>query len=263
MNGIIAMFRLSLIRQALVLVVFLVLCTDGFAQSTPAGRQLLDAMITALGGETFLKATEMQTSGRFFMFNKKGELSQSDVYTSYLKYPDMDRIEFGKDKIKPARINRGLEGWNITPPKKGKDPEVAPQSVADCEEFLRVFRTRFNYVIRFVVNTPRASVLNTGSETVDLKRADILEIRDAEKNLLRVFVDRETRLPVKVQTRLASESFTDETLYANWHRFNGVMTPLRVVQYRDGVKTQETFVDTAAYNTGLPDSLFAPPEKTK
>jgi len=36
-----------------------------------------------------------------------------------------------------------------------------------------------------------------------------------------------------------------------------------VVRYRDGVKLQETRVETAAYNTGLPDSLFAPPAKSK
>ncbi|HET9941846.1 MAG TPA: hypothetical protein VFR05_00810 [Terriglobia bacterium] len=257
------MSRLPLIRRALVLVVFfLALSTDGSAQTTPGGRQLLDAMLTALGGEKFLSVREIQMSGRYYMF-ARGEISQSDVYTSYLKYPDMDRIEFGKDKIKPARINRGLEGWTISPPKKGKDPDVAPTSIADNEEFLKVFRTSFNYMVRFVVNTPKASVISTGSETVDLRRADILEIRDAEKNLLRVFVDRETRLPIKTQTRLANEQFMDERVYANWHRFDGVMTPLRVIQYRDGVKTQEMFVDTAAYNKGIPDSLFAPPEKTK
>jgi hypothetical protein len=219
-------------------------------------------MIKALGGSQFLEVREIQTSGRFFMFNK-GEISQSDLYTSYWKVPDMDRIEFGKDKIKPARINNGLEGWTVTPPAKGKDPDVDKQSGADIEEFLKVFRTSFDYVIRFVVNTPKASILHAGSETVDAKRTDILEIRDAEKNLMRVFVDRESRLPMKVQTRLTNETFTDERVYANWHKFNGVMTPLMIVRYRDGVKLQETRVETAAYNPGFPDSLFEPPAKAK
>jgi hypothetical protein len=236
----------------------------GQAQTmTPGARQLLDAMIQALGGQQFLSVREIQTSGRFFLFNTRGEISQSDVYTSYIKYPDMDRTEFGKDKIKPGRINRGTEGWTITPPAKGKDPDVAPQSDGETEEFLRGFRTSFNYMMLFVVNTPKASVLHTGSESVEMRRADILEIRDSQKNLLRVFVDRETRLPIKTQTRLADETFTDERVYANWHRFGGVMTPLKVSRTRDGVKIQEMFIDTAAYNLGFPDSLFAPPAKSK
>ena len=264
MKRILTMPRLLLIRPALVVVVFLTLGLNGYAQTiTPAARQVLDAMIEALGGQQFLNVKEIQTSGRFFIFNPKGEISQSDLYTTYTKYPDMDRTEWGKDKIKPARINRGLEGWILTPPAKGKDPDVAEQSVEDTEEFLRVFRTSFNYMVRVVVNTPKASVLLTGSESVDLRRADILEIRDAEKNLLRVFVDRETRLPLKTQTRLANENFTHERAYANWHRFSGVMTAKRVIVSKDGVKAQEMFIDTAAYNPGFPDSLFAPPAKSK
>jgi hypothetical protein len=263
MKRILTMPRFSLTRQALVVFAFLTLNATGHAQTiTPAARQLLDSMINALGGPTYLGVKEVQESGRFFMFNR-GEISQSDIYTAYVKYPDMDRTEWGKDKIRSARINRGLEGWIVTPPAKGKDPDVAVQSAGDTEEFLRVFKTSFHYMMRFVVNTPKASVLNTGSETVDSRRADVLEIRDAEKNLVRVFVDRETKLPLKVQTRLTNESFTDERVYANWHKFDGVATPLMVVRYRDGVKIQETHVQNAAYNSGLPDSLFAPPAKSK
>jgi len=256
------MSRSPLIRQALIVTVLLIFSANGFAQTTPAARQLLDSMIQSLGGKQFLDVREIQTTGRFFAFNK-GEISQSDVYASYWKVPDMDRIEYGKDKLKPGRINNGLEGWILTPAAKGKDLDVEKQSAADIDEFLKGFRMSFNYVIRFVVNTPKATILHAGSETIDTKRADILEIRDAQKNLMRVYIDRETRYPLKVQTRLTDEQFTDEWIYANWHKFDGVMTPLMVVRYRDGVKRQETRVETVAYNPGFPDSLFEPPAKAK
>ena len=258
------MSRSLLIRQALILTVFLILGANGYGQTSPAARQLLDSMIKALGGQQFLDVKEIQTTGRFFVFNK-GEISQSDLYANYWKIPDMDRIEFGKDKTRPVRvdINHGFEGWRLTQPAKGKDLDVAKQSEAEIDEFLKGFRTSFNYVMRFVVNTPKAILVNAGSTTVDTKRADILEIRDAQKNLMRVYIDRETRYPLKVQTRLTDEQFTDEWLYANWHEFDGVMTPLLVVRYRDGVKLQETRVETVAYNPGFPDSLFAPPSKSK
>jgi hypothetical protein len=256
------MSRSSLVRQALILAAFLIFSTNGYAQATPAARQLIDSMINALGGPQFLNVKEIQTSGRFFVFNK-GEIAQADVYVNYWKIPEMDRIEIGKEKFKTVRINNGLEGWTLTPPAKGKDPDVAKQSAGEIDEFLKGFRTSFNYVIRFVINTPKATVLHAGSETVDTKRTDILEIRDAQKNLMRVFIDRETRLPLKVQTRLTDETFTDEWAYANWHKFDGVMTPLMVVRHRDGIKLQETRVETVAYNPGFPDSLFAPPAKSK
>jgi hypothetical protein len=87
----------------------------------------------------------------------------------------------------------------------------------------------------------------------------VLEIRDTAKNLLRVYVDRQTRLPVKTQMRRADNSIIDEESYANWHRFDGVMTPLMVVRYKDGVKTMEIRTEKVSYNPGFADSLFAPP----
>jgi hypothetical protein len=89
----------------------------------------------------------------------------------------------------------------------------------------------------------------------------VLEVRDAQKNLMRIYVDRQTHLPVKVQMRDADESVVKEEAYANWHKFAGVMTPLTVVRYKDGVKSQEIHADKVGYNTGLPDSLFAPPPR--
>jgi hypothetical protein len=248
-----------LIRCALtVAVAFAVVNINAYAQTTPAGRQLLDSMIAALGGKQFLDVTEIQTSGRFFTF-KRDQIATSDLFADHIKFPNMERLEFGKEKEKTIEIHRGLEGWMVTPSRSKGDPEVAEQSVSQSEEFLKNFKTSFDYVVRFTVNTPRASVLTTGSESVDSRRADVLEVRDADKNLMRIFIDRETRFPVKMQTRMASESVLHEEIYANWHKFDGVLTPLMVVRFKDGVKTIEIRAEKASYNPGFSDSLFAPP----
>lgn len=250
-----------LIRRTLTVVVILgfLMNATAFAQTTSSARQLLDQMITALGGKQFLDVKEIQTSGRFFGF-KKDAVSSSDLYTDYLKFPNMDRTEFGKERQKTIQINRGLEGWMIRPGSSSKgEPDVTEQSSVETEEFLTNFRTSFDYVVRFAVNSPNTSLLTTGSESVDSRRADVLEVRDSDKNLMRIFIDRETRLPVKMQTRLASSSVLQEESYANWHKFDGVMTPLMIVRYKNGVKTMEIRAEKAVYNPGFPDSLFAPP----
>jgi outer membrane lipoprotein-sorting protein len=247
------------VRFLQLLVVFLILQSSAFAQTTPAAKQILDSMMTALGGKQFLDVKEIQTTGRFFMF-KRDTVSASDIYADYLKFPDMDRVEFGREKQKTIQINRGLEGWIVSPPQSGKgDPEVEEQSATQTEDFLKNFKTTFDYVARFVVNNPRTSVLSTGAESVDGKRADVLEVRDSDKNLMRIFVDRESRLPVKMQTRMSNDSVLHEEIYANWHRFDGVLTPLMVVRYKGGVKTMEIRAEKVAYNPGFADSLFAPP----
>lgn len=252
------------IRRVLVVVAALgALNLHSYAQSTSAAKQLLDAMIRALGGNAFLNVKEIQTNGRFFTF-KRDEVASSDLYVDYVKFPDMERTEFGREREKTIQINRGTEGWMVTPAPKGKgDPQIQEQSPAQTQTFLDNFRTSFDYMVRFVVNAPRSSILVTGSEVVDFRRADVVEVRDAEKNLMRIYIDRETHLPLKVQTRLSNESKVHEEIYANWHEFDGVMTPLMVVRYQDNAKTMEIRAETAKYNAGFPESLFAPPAKSK
>src|SRR5262245_54421109 len=95
---------------------------------------VLDAMIEALGGATFLDVKEIHTSGRFFSFSK-GELSGSDHFEDYIKMPDMERTEFGTNRNKEISINRGSEGWKIIGRK-----EAEPQPVKQTEEFVANFK---------------------------------------------------------------------------------------------------------------------------
>jgi hypothetical protein len=103
-------------------------------------------------------------------------------------------------------------------------------------------------------------VQSVGGEIIDFKRVDVVELRDPEKNRIQFFVDRQSHLPVKMEVRRINDNnrlYIEE--YGNWHEFNGVMTPLFVARFSDGLKTMEIRTETVAYNTGLPDSLFAPP----
>jgi len=263
MKKISKMFSSLSIRLALIVAVLSVaLRADAYAQGTPAGRQLLDSMIQALGGKVFLEVRDIQTKGRFYQF-KRDQVAAADLFTDYVKWPNMERTEFGKEKQKTININRGIDGWIVHPPVKKGDPEVQEQTPAQTEDFLNNFKTSFDYMLRFVVNTPSASILASGTEVVDFKRTDILEIRDSQKNLMRIFIDRESHLPMKTQTRMAGESTLHEDVMANWHRFDGVMTPLMLVRYKDGVKTMEIRTETVEYNSGLADSLFSPPDSSK
>ena len=94
---------------------------------------------------------------------------------------------------------------------------------------------------------------------MDFKRADVLEVRDAAKNRIRFYIDRASHLPMKMQVRRANESSVSEELYGNWHRFQEVMTPLLISRSTNGLKTMEIRTETAAYNSGLSDSLFEAP----
>ncbi len=228
---------------------FFAIAASAQSRSTP----VLEAMIEALGGDAFLDVREIHTTGRFFAFSK-GELSAADLFTDYIRFPDKERVEFGREKSKSILINNGNEGWKV----EGKnDPE--PQTVGETAEFLSDFKTSFDYVLRFVMKHPSTTTQVLPGEIVDFKRTDVVELRDASKNRIRFYIDRQTRLPVKMQVRKTNDSDLREEVFANWHKFQGVMTPLYVTRFKDGLKTMEIRAETAAYNSGLSDTLFAAP----
>ena len=214
--------------------------------------KILSDMLQALGGQTFLDVKDIHSSGRFFSF-KHGSLAGSDVFEDYIKFPDMERTELGVLRNKTINVNRGNEGWVLD----GRD--LKPQSASQVEDFNLGFKTSFDYVTRFVLNQPRTTVQVTGSEIIDFKRADIVEVRDSSKNLIRFYVERLSHLPVKLQVRRANKSKLYEEQYSNWHKFQGVNTPLYVTRLTEGEKTMEIRLDNAVYSSGLSDNLFNQP----
>jgi hypothetical protein len=233
------------------------LCVFALTGEAQRTNQTLDQMIEALGGQAFLEVTDIHTTGRFFGFSR-GELNSSDLFVDYIRFPDMERVEFGGPKSKSIQINRGKEGWKV---EGKKDPEI--QTPGEVEEFLRGFKTSLDYVLRFVVKDRQTTIQSLSTEIIAFKRTDVVELRDPVKNRIRFYIDRDTRLPVKMQVRRNDDAKLREEQYANWHKFQGVMTPLFVSRYTDGVKTMEIRPETVVYNSGLADSLFTQPTSAK
>ena len=217
----------------------------------PSPKKVLDDMIQKLGGQAFLDVSDIHTTGSFYQF-KRGELTGGDYYIDYIRFPMMERTEFGKTKNKEITINNGDKGWKITP----KDKEPKEQLPGEVKEFQAGFKTTLDYILRFTLAEPKSTIQVTGSEIIDFNRADVIEIRDPEKNRIVLYVDRTTKLPVKLQVRRTDEKVTHEEHYGNWHAFQRIMTPLFVARYTDNDKTMEVRVESAAYNSSLPDNLF-------
>src|SRR4026208_1809822 len=86
----------------------LVLTTDAQSRAT----KTIDQMLDALGGQTFVDVDDIHTTGRFFGFSR-GELNSSDIFADFIKFPDMERTEFGTGKNRAVTINRGKEGMKV------------------------------------------------------------------------------------------------------------------------------------------------------
>jgi hypothetical protein len=221
-----------------------------YAQSQSRTIETLNQMIDALGGQTFIDVDDIHTTGRYFAFTR-GELSGSDLFIDYIKFPDMERTELGIGKNKAITINHGKEGMKV---EGKKDP--ADQTPGEVAEFRKGFQTSLDYVLRFVVQDKQTTIQNLSPEIIRFKRTDVVELRDASKNRIRFYIDRETHLPIKMQVRRNDDAKLREEEYANWHKFQGVSTALFVSRYTDGVKTMEIRPETVVYNSKLSDTLF-------
>ena len=119
-----------MLRQSLVLG-FSVCLLLAAVSSAPAAQtksaQSIDQMVDALGGETYLDVKDIHTTGRFFSFTH-GDLSGSDVFSDYIKFPDMERTELGGPKNKSITINQGKEGSKVEGKKYRVDSSEVQQS---------------------------------------------------------------------------------------------------------------------------------------
>ena len=220
-----------------------------YGQNT--AQDILDAAIGTLGGEAYLGVADVVATGRFYQF-QGGQLTGSDMFRDYLRFPDKERTEFGKDG-NLIRINNGDRGWNIDAGKK----EVEPQIPEQIDLFWDEYKVSLDHLIRFVLPESRATLQYVGRDMIDFTRVDVLEIRDEDRTRISLYVDRSTRLLIRKSVRRLNDPRVHEEVYSNYHDIQGVLTPLLVTRYTDGVKTAEIRFEQVAYNTGLSDDLFA------
>ena len=221
---------------------------DVFAQAN--AREILDRAIEKLGGEAYLAVEDVEAVGRFYQF-QNGELSGGDLFTDYLKFPDKERTEFG-EKAETVRINNGQEGWNVT--EKGK--QVDEQLPEQIEVFWEEFKVTLDSLLRYVVNEEETSLQYVGRDMIDFKRVDILEIRDADRTRINLYIDRADGLLMRKTVRRLSDPRIHEEVYSNYHEIQGVLTPLLIDRYTDGLKTMQIRFQEVRYNSGLSDQFF-------
>jgi len=220
--------------------------SDVLAQTDPG--EILALAVWKLGGEEFLGVTDVVSSGRYYQF-QRGELSGSDVFRDYLRFPDQERTEYGKDGDR-VRINNGDRGWDIS---EETVEEQIPEQIALYQE---EYKVTLDHLLRVVLPESRATLQYIGTDMIDFNRVDVLEIRDEDRTRINLYIDRASHLLIRKSVRRLNSPEVYEEVYSNYHEIQGVLTPLLVTRYTDGVKTMEIRFETVEYNPGLSDDLF-------
>lgn len=243
-------------------------------QAEAKGKQILRDLIAGLGGPGYTEARESECSGLRALFGHSGELTGYINFIDFRQYPDKARIEYsrkGRNTILLSLIGldgldfshggivialyNGDRGWSYD---KSGVSELPVTSVTDFQESVK---RSVDNLLRFRLKEPGLSIRFGGSDTVDLRQVDWVEINDSEGRKYRLAVNRSThlldRVVVSTEDTENQQVNDDTTIFSNYQLKDSVWTPMQFTREHNGRRTAQFFQDSCRYNPGFPQDLFS------
>jgi len=217
------------------------------------GKQVLNQLITALGGPTYLDIRESNCDGRLAQFGHAGEMTGYTNFKVYWRYPDKNRTDFSKKGV-IVNIYNGDQGWTLD---RGGVSELSATAVADFQEQAK---RDINNLLRVRLKEPGMAIRYGGTDVVDLRTVDFVEITDTEQRDFRLAVDRTTHYLVRSIVTLTDDTSPDRSvethIYTNYQLMDGVWTPLQITLDRNGRRVNQVFFQSCKYNPGFSEDFF-------
>lgn len=233
------------------------------------GRRVIDDALAALGGDRFTSMQDRVEEGRAYSFyrGRLTGLARATIYTRYITdapkggVAQRERQGFGKDEdylilFLPDR------GYQVT--YRGAKPLAEDR----WERYVESTRNNILYVLRHRLNEPGLIIEGKGADIWHNNPVEVVDITDAENNVVTVYFSRNTKLPMYQQYVRRDPKTKDRDVYATtFAKFrdvgDGIQWPFHVRSERNGEKTFELFADSISVNTSLTDDLFALDAKLK
>ena len=236
---------------------------------TERGRQLINQMIAALGGEMWLNRATMQIDGRGSTFFHGQPNPYIVEYHEQRRLalngqPEADRVGFltergmiepGK-KIDVVQIWTAGNGYEIT--YKGQTALPREQ----VEEYTRRRAHSIEEVVHTWLKAPGVMIVSEGTIMVDRRLADRVTVLTATNDAVTLDLDAATHLPLRRSFRWRNPQFNDydeeSEAYDDYHTIQGLPTPLTITRYHNGEMSNQRFLTKVVYNLPMDPSLFDP-----
>ncbi len=236
---------------------------------TERGRQLIDQMVAALGGEAWLNRTTIQIDGRTSSFFH----SQPNPYI--VEYHEQRRLAVN-GQTEADRVGFLTERGMIEPGKKidvvqiwtaGNGYEITYKGQAalpkeQVEEYTRRRAHSIEEVVHTWLKAPGVMIVSEGTIMVVRRLADRVTVLTADNDAVTLELDATTHLPLRRTFRWRNPQFKDydeeSETYDDYHTIQGLPTPLTITRYHNGEMANQRFLTRVVYNLPLDPSLFDP-----
>lgn len=216
-------------------------------------RALLNQMIDTLGGSAYLNIQDMTQEGRAYSFYNGKPNSLGTPFWRFWKFPDKDRIEVTKQRD-VAYVYVGDNGYDIS--YKG----TAAQEPEALRDYIRRRDHSLENVLRVWLNDPGTALFYDGPAVAEQKPCDSVTLMNSKNDSVTIFIDTNKHLPVKKtftwRDKLDNLKNEEGEIFDNFRVVQGIMTPHTLLRTKNGDTTQQRFITTVSYNTGIPDSKF-------
>ncbi len=224
------------------------------AQSAAKAREIIDRTIQALGGQAYLAVRDSTMELRLAQFGTSGELEGFTRVWDFNLLPDKNRSEYYKQR-NIIYVYNGDKGWVMD--RAGVEEATA----VALEQFQDNLKKDLGNLFRFRMKEDGLIFRYGGTDLLDLKQVEWVEVIDRERRQFRFAVEKSTSLPIRAvystrdpETRVRYE---EVEYLSNYHNVQGVQTPLQVARERNGRKIYQAFIESCSYNTGLTEAFFS------
>jgi len=258
------------IRWAILLVSLAGACAAETSQQR--GKRVIDEAVAALGGQHFLSMQDRVEEGRAYSFynERLSGLALAKVCTRYLKRPDpippdflgeREREAFGKKYEDVILFTEGT-GYELT--FRG----ARPLSDIRIAQFKGSVMRNIFYILRERLGEPELVFESHGSDFLDNRPVEIVDITDSRNETVTVYFDQLTKLPTRQsfvrRDPIDKQKLEEVTVFAKYRDVGGgVMWPFSIRRERNGEKIFELFSESVEINQNLKDSLFTLPAEMK
>ncbi len=222
-------------------------------ESVQKAKSVLDDMIKALGGETYLNVTDMKVEGRTYAFDHGNPVGGGTPFWQFWQYPDKERLEFTKQRD-VVELVIGDKGYEIT--YKG----TATMEQKQLDDYLRRRDHSMPTVIRQWLPAKDTLILYSGTAIVEQTLADKVTVFNGSNDSVVIYVDPRTHLPLKKtyswRDPMDRQMDEESEVFANYRPIQGVSTPYSTMRSRNGETNGQRFLTSITYNNNFPPTLF-------